>query len=67
MATTDGLNLRLRAAPSAEATIIKRLGPGWQVTILDGPATDASGTAWLKLEHTGTLGWAAAAYIASDA
>ena len=65
VATTDGLNLRLRAAPSGEAAIIKRLGPGWQVTIVDGPVTDEAGAAWLKIEHTGTLGWAAAAYIAA--
>ena len=67
VATTDGLNLRVRAAPSSTAAIVKRLGPDWQVTIVDGPVTDEAGTAWVKIEHIGTQGWAAAAYIAAAA
>ena len=64
---TDGANLRLRAAPRAEASIVKRLGPGWQVTILEGPINDAAGTAWVRVEHGGTTGYAVASYVAGVA
>jgi cell wall-associated NlpC family hydrolase len=64
---TDGANLRLRAAPRSDGEIVKRLGPGWQVTILAGPVTDDRGTAWVRLEHAGTTGYAAAAYVAGSA
>ena len=64
---TDGANLRLRAAARPTAEILKRLAPGWQVTILEGPFTDASGAAWVRLEHAGTTGFAAAEYVAGAA
>lgn len=64
VANTGGANLRVRAQAGLDAPIVKRLGPGWQVTILEGPVADATGATWLKVEHTGTTGWAAAAYIA---
>lgn len=65
IANTDGANLRLRAQPSVEATVIKPLAPGWRVTILEGPIT-AAGTSWVRIEHAGASGFVAAAYVAGS-
>ena len=67
VANTDGVVLRLRTDPSVEAEIIKTLGPGWQVTLLTEPVASSDGTSWVRLEHGGSLGFAAAAYIAGTA
>jgi cell wall-associated NlpC family hydrolase len=67
VANTDGSNLRLRAAASTSAEIVKRLEPGWKVTILDGPFTADDGAAWVRIEHGGVVGFAAAAYVAGSA
>lgn len=64
VANTEGATVRLRAAPSADAPIVKTLGPGWRVTILEGPITGGDGTAWVGIEHGGASGYVAAAYIA---
>lgn len=67
VANTDGSRLRLRTAPRIDAEVLKRVDPGWQVTILEGPFTAADGSAWVRVEHGGVTGYAAAAYIAGSA
>ncbi|MCC6626240.1 MAG: C40 family peptidase [Chloroflexi bacterium] len=67
VANTEGAALRVRSAPHAGGEIIKRLAEGWRVSILDGPVTAADGGAWVRIEHGGTTGWAAAAYVAGTA
>lgn len=64
---TDGANLRIRSSADVTSEILKRLAPGWQVTIVEGPFNDAQGAAWVKIEHAGTIGYAAAAYVAGAA
>jgi hypothetical protein len=67
VANTDGARLRVRTAPRVDAEIVTRLEPGWRVTILEGPLTAADGSAWVRLEHGGITGYAAAAFVAGSA
>ena len=63
VANTDGSNLRVRAAPSLDAPIVKRLGPGWRLTVLGEPSADGQ---WLRVEHGGTVVYAAVGYVAIE-
>jgi cell wall-associated NlpC family hydrolase len=67
VANTDGARLRIRTAPRVDAEVLKRVDPGWRVTIVEGPFTAADGSAWVRVEHGGVTGYAAAAYVAGSA
>jgi uncharacterized protein YraI len=60
VANTDGANLRMRAAPGANAAIVKRLALGTRLTVMGGPTADGR---WLQIEHGGTTGYVAASYV----
>jgi uncharacterized protein YhaN len=54
-----GLPLRLRSGPSLSGSVINRLQPGSQMTLLDGPR-NADGHAWWHIRTTdGKEGWVA--------
>ena len=59
---TEGAALRLRAAPDAQAPILKRLGPDWRLMVGD-PSPDGK---WLRVEHGGTRGYVATGYVALE-
>ena len=59
MTRAGGLPLRLRSGPSLNDSILDRLQPGTQMTLLDGPR-QADGHAWWHIRTTnGHEGWVA--------
>jgi WD40 repeat protein len=55
--TEAGANLNLRAEPSLDGEVLRKLQPGDRVTILDGPV-EADGYTWWKVQtEDGTTGW----------
>jgi SH3-like domain-containing protein len=64
LATVQARRLNLRAGPGVDQAVIDQLNSGQQVTLL-GRSDNAQ---WLKVQtETGATGWAAAAWLRSDA
>lgn|GEM_PF-1114515 len=63
VANTNGDSLRMRSAPSVDASVIALLDPGETVTIQTGPVTDDTHIAWYMIKARGLVGWAMAQYL----
>lgn len=63
VAGTGGLGLRLRGSASLDAAILALMPDGSEITPLDSDTTRNDGHEWLKVEYSGTEGWASARYI----
>ncbi len=60
----DPAGVRLRSAPSVDASSIVSLSPGETGTIIDGPQ-NADAMAWMKVQTTKGTGWMAEQYLGS--
>jgi uncharacterized protein YraI len=67
VANTDGGFVLLRTDPSWDATVLTSLPEGTVVDVLDGPFSDAGGSAWYAVVAWGQEGFLPVAFLAGDA
>jgi cell wall-associated NlpC family hydrolase len=62
---TDGSGLNLRYEAGYGSGVMTVVPEGDVVTILDGPATDDSGSDWYQVDYSSMTGWVSGAYLAA--
>jgi cell wall-associated NlpC family hydrolase len=65
VANTDGANIRVREGAGTKYDQSAEAHEGEVVTVLDGPAKDANGNIWFKIQAPGGKGWILSDFLSS--